>query len=307
MRGFKGPPQLLKTLLLKDRWFLAIRKRSSAWPAYCNTEGYHLLRPPRDRFYADPFLLKCKNVNYLFFEDYRYDKAKGIISCMTIDEAGWPVSEVVVLERPYHLSFPFVFAWAGEIWMVPETSSNGTVELYRAQRFPEHWQLETILLHSLCASDTTVLFHADKCWLFTSIEREKECSYGDLSLFYADSLLGKWQPHPLNPVVTDASRARPAGRIFEDRGALIRPGQDCTGDYGRAIQFNQIDVLDERQYQEHMVWKTTPDWSEGCMGTHTYNFNEDFEVLDGYTVDLDLYGKWLSLLGWARHALLRRA
>ena len=157
------------------------------------------------------------------------------------------------------------------------------------------------------ASDTVILFHAHKCWLFTSIEPTTGYRYDNLHLFFSDSLLGKWQPHPLNPVVTDAARARAAGRIFEDRGVLIRPGQECSGGYGRAILFNQIEALDESRYQERAVWKTMPDWSANCIGTHTYNFNEDFEVLDGYTVNLDLYGQWLSLLGLARRTLLKRA
>jgi hypothetical protein len=307
MRLFTSQRPLLKTLFLKERWFLAIRPRSGNPLGYRNTTGYHLLRPPRDRFYADPFLLKHNNVNYLFFEDYRYVKAKGVISCMALNEAGWPTSEIVALERPYHLSFPFVFSWANEIWLVPETSSNRTVELYRAKRFPEQWELETVLMSAIHASDTTLLFHADKWWLFTEVENAKEYRYNNLSLFYADSLFGHWTPHLLNPVVADVSRSRPAGRIFEDYGALIRPSQDCTSHYGRAIQFNQIEILDENRYQERTVGTITPDWTANCLGTHTYGCNEDFEVLDGYTVKVDLRGKWLSLLGMTKHWLRKRA
>jgi hypothetical protein len=295
MRRFVGHASLLKKLFFKDRWFIGIRKRSRDLLPYYNTDGYFVLRPPPDRFYADPFLFKFENINYLFFEDYRYEKAKGIISVLTVNDSGSPGTEAVALERPYHLSFPFVFAWAGEIWMIPETSSNQTIELYRAKRFPEQWILETVLMNNLHASDSVVLFQAEKCWLFTSIECKKEPTYDNLSLFYSNSLLEDWQSHPLNPVVVNPSRARPAGMIFAHHDGLIRPGQDCTSGYGHAIQFNHIDILDEDHYQESTVQKILPGWAANCAGTHTYNQNEDFEVLDGYSVEINLYGKWLSL------------
>lgn len=298
-------PSWMTRLLYKDRWFLAIRRRTTTTSSYCNTIGYQVLYPPRDRFYADPFLLKWQQHSYLFFEDYRYDKAKGLISCMTLDDDGRPITTDVVLERPYHLSFPFVFAWDGEMWMVPETSTNHTIELYRARHFPYAWQQEVTLMRSVQASDTILLHYADKWWLFTSIDGEETACYGNLSLFFAQSLLGPWVAHPRNPVVLDTSRARPAGAIFSDNGILIRPGQDCSDSYGKAIQFHCIETLTETQYQERPIWKTTPSWSAQCVGTHTYNCNDDFEVLDGYTRDLDLYGKWLSLRGWLQNLRLR--
>ena len=296
---------LATKLLYKDRWFFAIRRRTITTGSYCDTTGYEVLRPPRDRFYADPFLLKWKRQSYLFFEDYRYDKAKGLISCMTLDNCGHPVATTMALERPYHLSFPFVFTWDGEIWMVPETSTNRTIELYRARQFPQDWVREATLMCSLHASDSVMLHYANTWWLFTSIEDEETYCYKNLSLFFAQSPLGPWIAHPLNPVVGDAARARPAGTIFEDNGVLIRPGQDCSHSYGQAIQFNRIETLDETHYQERPVWKTTPDWSPHCFGTHTYNRNDDFEVLDGYTRDFDLYSKWLSLRGWMHSSHFR--
>ena len=292
-------------LLYKDRWFLAIRRRTATTSDYRDTTGYQVLRPPRDRFYADPFLLKWHGQSYLFFEDYRYDKTKGLISCIPLDDNGYPIDTAVVLERPYHLSFPFVFTWSGEVWLIPETSANRTIELYRARRFPYDWKHEATLLQAVDASDSVLLHRADVWWLFTNLAERNTACYANLALFFAPSLFGPWVAHPSNPIVSDATRARPAGAIFTDNGQLIRPGQDCSHSYGQAIQFNRIEALTKTHYQEHPIWKTTADWSVRCLGTHTYNCNEDFEVLDGYTRDLDLYGKWLSLRGWVRNSHLR--
>src|SRR5207253_8229013 len=47
----------------------------------------------------------------------------------------------------------------------------------------------------------------------------------ELHLFHAERLTGDWQPHPRNPVKSDARSARPAGSLFVRDGALYRPAQ----------------------------------------------------------------------------------
>ena len=67
-------------------------------------------------------------------------------------------------------------------------------------------------------------------------------------LYFSDRLEEGWQqPHPRNPVVSDARRARPAGRPFVHAGRLIRPSQDCTGRYGRRVIFNVVEELYDRR------------------------------------------------------------
>ena len=56
----------------------------------------------------------------------------------------------------------------------------------------------------------------------------------ELHLFHAERLLGHWQPHPRNPVKSDARCARPAGQLVWRNGALLRPAQIC-GPMCRAI------------------------------------------------------------------------
>ena len=44
-----------------------------------------------------------------------------------------------MLAEPFHLSYPYVFAWRGEYYMVPECHAAGAVRLYRAAEFPTRW------------------------------------------------------------------------------------------------------------------------------------------------------------------------
>jgi len=73
-----------------------------------------------------------------------------------------------VLEERSHLSYPFVFERDGQIWMIPESSANATVSLYRAERFPDRWVKETDLLTGITASDATIVEHAGRLWMFAT-------------------------------------------------------------------------------------------------------------------------------------------
>ena len=46
--------------------------------------------------------------------------------------------------------------------------------------------------------------------------------HNELYLFYSDNLLSQnWKSHPMNPVISDVKRARPAGKILELNGNTI--------------------------------------------------------------------------------------
>src|SRR5690606_16821208 len=92
---------------------------------------WNVLPDPVDHFYADPFPLTWKGTDYLFFEDLDQKTGRGIISVVVFDEAGRPGPTMPVLQEPWHLSYPFLIEWAGDIWMIPESSTNGDVAIYR--------------------------------------------------------------------------------------------------------------------------------------------------------------------------------
>jgi hypothetical protein len=281
--GRLGPRLLVSRLrkqLEREEWFLAYRRGS--WPDEPGDMA-RFRRVPRvaGRYFADPFVFGRDGRHYVFFEDYRVREGRGVISYVEIREDGGVSKPRVVLERPYHLSYPFVFVHDGAVLMVPESSANRTIELYRAEAFPESWVLDRVLMNDVQAVDATLVEHRDRWWLFASM-REHGTHYSDeLFLFSAASLDAEWSPHPLNPIVSDVRRARPAGRIFLHDGALIRPGQDSSGSYGAAVVFSRIERLSETEFRETPISRLGPDWMRSNLGTHTYNFDDAYEVVDG--------------------------
>jgi hypothetical protein len=265
--------------LSREQWSIILQPKSVA-PKMISDQGLRSLSPPRDRFYADPFLIEKDGRTYLFFEDYSFASRKGLISCCEVDREGNCSKPRVVLEKKYHLSYPFLFKWQGEIYMIPETRDNGTIEMYRATNFPYYWTHEAVLMSNVLATDSTLLHHRDKWWLFTAGVFDHAPPEKILCLFFADSPMGPWTAHPKNPIVSDVCHARPAGCLYFEDGQLIRPGQDCSESYGYAVRLHRVDVLSETDYQETHFASIPPDWLPGSRGIHTLNQNGEFRVID---------------------------
>ena len=272
-----------RCLFFKERtqWFIACRPRSGSRTALTDHRDFLRVESPPGHFYADPSVFQTEGKTYLFFEDFEFAKNRASISCAELTSDGKVGTTFKVLEKDYHLSYPFVFKHQGEAYMIPETRERRTLELYRAVEFPQKWELVKILAENVRAVDSTIFDYSGKLWLFTNIAQPGASTFDELHLFYADSLAGIWTPHPKNPIVSDVRRARPAGALFFEGEKLIRPSQDCSLWYGRAMSFNQVTTLSETDYREIPMGRIEPDWHRGSICTHTYNRSENFEVLDG--------------------------
>jgi hypothetical protein len=263
----------------RTKWFIAIRPRTAA-RRFDDTSNYRLMPCPKDRFYADPFLFEKDGKTLLFFEDFRYAEGRAVISYCELGADGTPGSPVEVLRCPYHLSYPFVFEHEGEVYMIPETRGNQRVELYRAMTFPTEWASEGVLLDDIHAVDATIQKIDGKYWMFAGVSNGKYSNSDELCIFFADTLTGPWTPHRNNPVLSDVRRSRPAGLLFYEEGRLIRPSQDCGKAYGYALVFSEVLTLTETEYEERPINRIEPGLIAGCVGTHTYNRTEQFEVVD---------------------------
>lgn len=265
-----------------DQWFLAykIGKKDAVAETFYN---FKPLVPPKDRFWADPFPVEKDGKYYIFIEEFMYKTGKAHISVIEMDRNGEWKSPVKVLERDYHLSYPFVFAWKDDYYMLPETADNKTVELYRCVSFPFEWQLEKVLMENVVAVDATLAEIDDRWWMFVNMGMEEAESKSDeLFLFYADSPLDdSWTPHKRNPVKSDVRRARPAGRLFRWKNDLYRPAQDCSTVYGHAVSINKICRLTPEEFLEEEVSKIMPEWNKDTSRIHTLNHCGNLTVIDG--------------------------
>ncbi|MER9655027.1 formyl transferase [Mesorhizobium sp. M0152] len=247
-------------------------------------EGWKLLPDDGSRFYADPFPILYQGQVTLFVEDYIHRLGRAIISAVPFGPAGPLGRPEPVLDLPYHLSYPFVFERDGEVWMVPESCANGTVDLYRATAFPGGWVKEATLLSDIVASDATLVEHGGRWWMFATV-RDGGGAFSDaLHLWSAPDFRGPWTPHPKNPVLVDIASARPAGRVVKRGDALLRPVQDCRRSYGAALGIARIAHLDLNGMEQVVESILTPGTLWGGRKLHTLNEAGGLEFIDGSAI-----------------------
>lgn len=261
-----------------EQWILLYGKDSFPFKS---VNKFKKLLPPKDRFWADPHIIFENGTYYLFIEESVYGQ-KGHISVTTMNADGKHAQPIPILKRPYHLSYPFVFKFDGTYFMIPETMENKTIEVYKCLEFPYKWEFHKNLFENLQAVDTTLFYHNSKWWLFTVIsEYEGETTWDELFLFYADNpLTDNWIPHPKNPIVSDVRLARPAGKIFQVNGNIIRPSQNSSKGYGYSITLNQVKLLNETDYKEEPIGSIEPGWNDHIKGIHSLDFEKDLTVID---------------------------
>jgi hypothetical protein len=200
-------------------------------------------------FVADPFLLWTEDRWYMFFEVYVTAAGRGQIAFATSNDClHWDYQRVVLAEN-WHLSYPFVFMYGGDYYMLPETSATHEVRLYRADDFPFRWAYVATLSSGRVFVDPTLLRYDNTWWLFVG-----GASSGSCRLYYADALLGPWTEHPQSPIALGRAKSRPAGRSFvyaQDR--IIRLAQKCDGVYGEAVRAFEVDMLSRTAYHEFEI------------------------------------------------------
>ena len=271
----------LEKALTVEQWFLAWSFENK--PVTGELQGFHRLMPPRDRYWADPFVLEKNGRYFVFFEDLPFAAGKAHISMVEVTREKGASAPVKVLERDYHLSYPFLVEQDGELYMIPETGRNRTVEAYRCVDFPLRWRLERVLLDGVRLVDATFHRGSDRWWMFANAAAGGSRMFDDeLHLFHAERLLGDWKPHPRNPVKSDVRCARPAGQLVWRNGSLLRPAQICVPRYGAGLSLNRVLRLTPHDYAERQVERVLPTPESGLLGIHTLNRAGELTVVDAF-------------------------
>jgi hypothetical protein len=230
-------------------------------------------------FHADPFVFARDGQCFLFAEAYPYAAGKGHIVCAEVDGEGKPGPFRTILERPWHLSYPYVFAHEGEIYLAPEGSTHGGVEIYRATAFPWEWTLAHHLLPDWPLVDATLFEHEGRLWLLAGAATPGGSDWDELYAWHAPALAGPWTPHRLNPIKSDCRSARPGGRPLRLGGRLLRPAQRCERCYGEALAWLEIRTLTPEAFEEVEIalWRAD---GPGLSGPHGADLGSGLRAVD---------------------------
>jgi hypothetical protein len=233
----------------------------------------------KDQMLADPSLVPSTDGVRILCEELSWFSESGRILEISQGPDGSLSRGVPAIDEPVHMSYPYVLEHGGEIYCVPECCERREVALYRWDQSTKRWARDSVLLEGIPAVDATI-FQAYGAWWLLHSEAE---SFGPWSLYVwtADDLHGPWRPHPANPVKTDVSNSRPAGKPFWHQGKLFRPVQDGRNSYGGALAINRIDCLSMDEYREVTVRRIAPNPSWPYPdGIHTLNGLDGLSVID---------------------------
>jgi hypothetical protein len=264
--------------LALEQWSLAFSFEQRA--ANPQLSGFTPIVPPADRDWSEPFALEKNGRYYVFFKEMVRGSRKAHIAMLELGRDGRWSAPVRVLERDYHVSHPFVVEYDGQLYLIPESARNSTVEAYRCVDFPLRWRLERVLLDGVRLVDATFHPSAERWWLFANGGAGEGGFNDELYLFHAGGLLDEWQPHVRNPVRSDARGARPAGALYWRNGALYRPAQICVPRYGAGLAVNRVLRLTPEAYAEREVERIAPPPGSGLLGMHTVNRAGALTVVD---------------------------
>jgi len=241
---------------------------------------------------ADPFVIRRRDAFAMFFEILGREDRKGRIGLARSDDGLRWTYDCVVLEEPFHLSYPLVLAWKGDVLMLPESHQSGRVTLYAADPFPTAWRPCATLLEGAYV-DCTLFLSGSVWWLFAC-----ETGHDVLRLYRAEEPHGPFAEHPMSPIVAgDPHRARPAGRLRPLDGRLHRVSQDCHPTYGLAVDLWEIAELTVDHYAEVHRRRILRrgGWGWRRNGMHH---------IDALEVEP---GRWLAWVdGWRRQWSVRR-
>jgi hypothetical protein len=268
----------------ENKWMVAWRLTDDAGLAASaqeRTARFNILADDGERYLADPFIWRAGNLYHIFLEEYPYDTEKGVISVLTIDEAGnISAPPRRALERPYHLSYPHILEHDGEIWMIPEAGASGRVEIYRATNFPYEWEFAGALLEGIGGNDATICRHDGRLWMFMTSFYRQSTSWDNLLVYHAENLLGPWRAHERNPLLIDGVASRPGGEMFTQEGELFRPVQDCRNFYGEGLTIYRVDKLTPNDFAQSATGDITVSSPSSIIGVHTINRLGRLEVVD---------------------------
>lgn len=246
----------------------------------------------RADFVADPFMVNENSTWYMFFEVWNSGSGKGEIGlAASSDGLRWAYKQIV-LDEPFHLSYPYVFKHKGDYYMIPESTEAYSIRLYKAVNFPTKWSFVRILLYGKYG-DPSILFYNGKCWLFA---QDNPKGNDILRLYYADSLMGTWKEHPQSPIVVRNPRiARPGGRMLIFNNRIYRFAQDDYPYYGNQVRSFEVTELTASSYREDELAES-PILKANRTGWNAKGMHHiDAHQIDG--------GKWIACVDGQKKVL----
>lgn len=221
--------------------------------------------PFHDRWFADPFVLAVDGDEVtLLVEDYRYAEGQGRISRIIVDRKRGAIVSCKTILRGGHYSFPAILRENEKVYLYPEQSRQGKLELYEycpktetceyVQTLSDEPLTDAIIYKGVIYSTRLPEPNGKRLKMFkwpsavqSSIAASQRSSaFGDSKQLHCvqDANALNLELETLNQpktIVFDECIARNAGDFFEVDGVVYRPAQECNRWYGNALSIQKFE------------------------------------------------------------------
>lgn len=248
-------------------WCVFYKKQGTDWVELKGKKGY---------WYADPILFKHKNQVYLFTEAFQNNRQIGRLAVSKYINGTFTEPKEVI-RRPYHLSYPCVFEYKDTVYMIPESSQNHTLEIYKAlDESLENWEFEKEILKDIQCVDTTVFEYRSIIYLITYIEKNPNYI---TKVYTLD--MNKLDVNEVYSISKNENTCRPAGKIIEKGGTFFRPVQYNINTYGEKIRLLEINPA-KNDWMGRVKCECTVNsfGVNDMLKTHTYSQVQEISAID---------------------------
>lgn len=271
-----------------SEWGVAFRKIDSYGLLLCehddNKAPFSVIPNTNEYWFADPLFFSDNGQVWLFVEAYNRERRKGEIGVFDIVD-GEAVNFRKIISMPTHMSYPFVFKYQEEYYMIPETGAAEEIVLYKATAFPEKWTRDKVLLYGEMFRDSTVFQDADGKLKVLSYRQTGSRRYNVKYYLTVFDLDMKTKTLSLVSEVVDKKKInRPAGPVISIGDKNYRLAQKCSRVYGESIytyEMNNFDMpIMDKRIGELSGNKIRLDREGKIILFHTYSQAGGYEVID---------------------------
>lgn len=273
---------LLTQPKLKDRWgigWFSCKPGTSPLGAISETLPVpSWINPIAGTFLADPFWFSYNQRRWILAEEYVENESKGRLVCLDPELPHCAEVAQVVLEKEFHLSYPFPIQEDGQLFLLPEAQQTRELRLWSCKEFPANWMPSTQLLDDFPAIDPTITKFEGIYYLWVG-HQERDPRHQSF-LFSSSSIHGPWKHHPCSPIRHHWT-GRNGGAILQIKGELWRPCQNRRGTYGASLVLRKIQALSPQHYEEGVGidWLPQAAWPYP-NGLHHVHQDQDHWVFD---------------------------
>lgn len=233
------------------------------------------------QFIADPFFIKEKDSFYIFFEHKKNNNYHAVIGLITSKDGHEYKYRGTVLKESFHLSYPQVFKYKNQFYMLPESQGSNHVLLYKSDKFPFGWKVCDTLLANTQLKDPTI-YLSDSLNIIVGSDKNFK-----MQMYQSNHLNGNWTLHRRS-VVMEGSESRPGGRFLADKNGLILPVQSFHKGYGSGLSIYRLQFKNNDykvRKEKHLLLHSQQNIKEFNAGMHHLDIqkigNQYYSVYDG--------------------------